>query len=227
MNENKPRRRLSHTGDRVALIVILLLLVVTLLINLLNALGLRLVEGALYIFLPLVLALTAIGWGFSLVVRRITRPTLRRVVAVAMVLVMGGLALYGMQLGAFVSGMNYPTVYAVMTAPDDAHRLIVMRGLDADQQRIYARRDARLAAHPDGDPEVTIDDWGYVYTAYAPGPLDLFYKPATLIEGRVFIGYASKGELMLEWQNDNTQGHFFIKNPEPQDEGEMLAKAGS
>ena len=39
------------------------------------------------------------------------------------------------------------------------------------------------------------------------------------------IGYASKGELMLEWEKDNTEGRFFIKNPEPLDEGEMRAKA--
>ena len=226
MSENKPRLRLlSHTGDRVALIVMILLLVVTLLINLLNALGLTLVEGALYIFLPLVLALVALGWGSSLIVRRITRPTLRRVVAVVLVLALLGLAGIGMQIAAIASGMNYPMVYAVMTAPDNIHRLIVMRGLDIDEQRAYARRDARLAADPDSDPEVTIDDWGYIYTAYALGPLDLFYKPKTLIEGRVRIGYASKGELMLEWEKDNTEGHFFIKNPDLLDEGEMRASA--
>ena len=226
MSEKTPRRGLlSGTGDKVALIAVIVLLVFTLLINLLNALGLRLVEGSLYIFVPLLLALFALGWGFSILVRRITRPTLKKVVGVVLVLVMLVLAAVGMQFGAFASGMSFPTVYAVMTAPDNVHRLIVMRGLDADEQRIYARRDARVAADPDAAPEVTIDDWGYIYTAYALGPLDLFYRPKTLIEGQVRIGYASKGELMLEWEKDNTEGRFFIKNPEPLDEGEMRARA--
>ena len=222
MNEKKPRRP-WRTGDKVTLTVIVILAVFTVAIHAINAAGLRLVEGSLYVFLPLLLALFAVGWGCAVIVRRIRRPALKRIVAVVMVVAMLGLAMLGLQYGTFASGLSYPTMYAMMTSPG-GHRLIVMRGLDADEQRIYARRDARLAADPNANPDVTLEDWGYVYTAYAPGPLDLFYRVNTLIEGRVCIGYASKGELMLEWNEDETEGRFFIKNPEPLDEGEMRAR---
>ena len=51
----------------------------------------------------------------------------------------------------------------------------------------------------------------------------LFYHPDSLLEGEVHIGYASKAELMVEWEDD--VGHFFIKNPEIGDEGEMRARS--
>lgn len=226
MSETKSSRKkfALRTGDRIVLIALLVLAVLTLIVNLLNAAGLRLVAGAVYLILPLTLLLVALGWGFSALVRRIRRPVPRKVVGwvlAALMLVIGMLA---MQYGGFIAGLTMPRRYAVMTSPSGT-RLIVMRALDPDRDRMDARRAARLAADPSGDPEFDISDWGYVYTAYAPGPLGWFYRPDTLIEGAVNIGYASAGELMLEWEEADTVGHFFIKNPEANDSGEMRARA--
>ena len=69
---------------------------------------------------------------------------------------------------------------------------------------------------------MTAEDWGYTYTAYKPALMGLFYRPDTLLEGEVHIGYVSKAELMVEWEDD--VGHFFIKNPQIGDEGEMRAR---
>ena len=138
--------------------------------------------------------------------------------------VVGLLTVLGLQYAGYVAGLTLPVKYAVMTSPGGG-RLIVMQGLDADVDRINARRAARLAADPSGTPDYVAADWGYTYTAYAPGPLELFYRPDTLIEGAVHIGYASAGELMLEWEDGDRVGHFYIKNPDASDAGEMRARA--
>lgn len=211
-------------ADRIVLIVLLVLAVLTMVINLLSLANLRLVPGALYVFLPLALLLVAVGWGFSALARLIRRPTLRKVVAWLLAAAMLLLALLAFQYAGVVAGLTIPSQYAVMTSPEKGHKLIVMRCLDIDEARVSARREARLAADPEGSPDYTADDWGYTYTAYAVGPFGWFYKPDTLIEGAVNIGYASPGELMLEWEDDETVGHFFIKNPDPNDSGEMRAR---
>ena len=225
MSENKPRKRLfTRTGDRVALVFVIVLIALTLIFNGLNAAGLRLVEGSLYFFLPLILALVLLGWGFSAILRRIQKPVPKRVATVVVVFIMLSLAVLGVQMGTFAAGFTYPAYYATMTGPNTGHQIIVMRGVDSDPERIKARREARTAADPE-NTEMSIDDWGYVYTAYASGPLGLFYKTDTLLEGEVHIGYASKGELMMEWDDEETTAYFFIKNPEPYDDGTMRTRA--
>ena len=227
MTQKPARKKLfTKAGDWLALTIIVALTLFLILVNLLKAAGLWLVEGSLYIFVPLVLALFALGWGCTAIVRRIRRPVLKRVIGAVLVLVMLGLTFLGLQYGAFASGLTAPTLYATMTAPESGRHLLVMRTLDADETRIYARRDARLAADPEAEPEVVLADWGYIYTAYAPGPMNLFYRPDTLIEGKVYMGYASTGELMMEWNDDETEARFFVKNPEPNDSGELRARAG-
>lgn len=222
------RRIFQRPGDRIVARVLLGILALTMVISALRgAAGLALVDGGAYLYLPLAMILIAIGWGFSAVFRRLKRPALRGIFGTMMVLVMLGLLTLGMSYASFAAGLSFPHRYVVMTAPDVEHRLLVMRMLDPDEARIEQRRQTRLEADPEGEPNVTAEDWGYVYTAYAPGPLGLFYKVDSLLEGEVYIGYASKAELMVEWEDDNTVGHFYIKNPEPGDSGEMKARAGS
>ena len=224
--EKKVRGRfLSNTGDRFVLIALVVMVLLTLLINGLGVAGLRLVSTEVYVFLPLLIALTAAGWGVSGIIRVIHRPVLKRVVTVVLVIIMIGLVLLGMQYGSFVAGLTLPQRYAVMTSPNGQHRLIVMRQLDTDEGRVDARRAARLAEHPDSSQEYVAEDWGFVYTAYATGTMGMFYRPDTLIEGEVYIGAASQGELMLEWEDDETVGHFYVQNPGPGDGGEMRASS--
>lgn len=221
MSQEKSAR--LRPADRVVLLVLLGLAVATGLLYLLSILGLRLVSGALYILLPVLLLLTALGWGLSAIVRRFKKPVIRKVAVAVAAFIMVALTMLAAQYGSFVAGLTLPARYAVMTSPG-GNRLIVMRALDADADRIEARHAARLAADPEGTQDYTAADWGYTYTAYGLGPMGLFYRPDTLIEGAVHIGYASAGELMLEWEDGDTVGRFYIKNPDPNDGGEMRAR---
>ena len=223
MKREKKRRFLQHTGDRITFWVLVGIMATTLVISALRGIaGLALVDGGLYLYLPLSLVLIAVGWGLSAVFRRLKKPALRGIFGTLMVLVMLGLLTIGMTYASFAAGLSFPHRYVSMTAPDGVHRLIVMRMLDPDETRIEQRRQARLSSNPDGDEKITAEDWGYVYTAYAPGPLDLFYRVDSLMEGEVYIGYASNAELMVEWED--AIGHFYIKNPETGDSGEMRAR---
>ena len=220
MAEKTNKRRRLTGGDRIVAFLALALIVLTLALALLNALNLRLVAGELYVFLPIMLALLLVGWGLSALWRRIRPGAVRKVVAVVMVLGMALLVMVTLFLTSVFAGVNIPRKYAVMT--NEGHRLLVMRALDGDQTRIEQRHAARLEADADSNPDLIAEDWGYTYTAYAPAVMGIFYKPDTLLEGAVHIGYNSKAELMVEWEDD--VGHFFIKNPEIGDDGEMRAK---
>ena len=137
MSENKPRKRLfTRTGDRVALVFVIVLIALTLIFNGLNAAGLRLVEGSLYFFLRVILALVLLGWGFSAILRRIQNPVAKRVATVVVVF----MAVLFVQMGTFAADFTYPAYYATMTGPNTGHQIIVMRGMEYDPKRIMARR---------------------------------------------------------------------------------------
>ena len=219
MSEPKKRFRLTG-GDRIVAWVLLAMLVATVLLVVLNMLNLRLVAGELYLFLPIMAALLLIGWGGSALWRRIRPGGVRKAVGAVLVVVMALLVMLAMSFVSMFAGINVPRKYVTMT--NEGHSLVVMRALDGNEERLNARRAARLEADPESSPELVAGDWGYTYTAFKPALMGLFYRPDTLLEGEVHIGYVSKAELMVEWEDD--VGHFFIKNPQVGDEGEMRAK---
>ena len=219
MSEPKKRFRLTG-GDRIVAWVLLAMLVATVLLVVLNMLNLRLVAGELYLFLPIMAALMLIGWGGSALWRRIRPGGVRKVVGAVLIAAMALVVMLALSFTTMFAGINVPRKYVTMT--NEGHSLVVLRALDSDQTRIEARYAARREADPESNPEMTAEDWGYTYTAYKPALMGLFYRPDTLLEGEVHIGYVSKAELMVEWEDD--VGHFFIKNPETGDEGEMRAK---
>ena len=218
--ERKTARPRLMGRDRIVALMLLAMAVIMVILGVLLALGLRLVFGDLYLFMPVIMLLTLVGWGFSALARRIANPRARLAAAVAMVVVMLLLALLALTAVSVAGGLIIPRKYADITG--DGGKLVVMRSLDPDEGRISARREARLAADPEGNPETVVEDWGYVYRAYGTDPMGIFYRKNTLLEGEVCIGYASKAELMVEWEDDIA--HFFIKNPETGDGGEMRAR---
>lgn len=222
MTETKKERRTGFTGgDRIVLYMLLALAIAIVVVLVLNGLSMRLVAGELYLFLPLAVVLLLLGWGVSLLWRRMKPGALRKAVGAVLVVAMLILVMLATTYVTLFAGMNIPRKFAVVS--NDGHSLLVMRVLDSDEGRIEARHAARLAADPESDQAVTTADWGFTYLAYAPKVMGLFYRPDSLIEGEVHIGYASKAELMVEWEDD--VGHFFIKNPETGDDGEMRAKS--
>lgn len=217
--EQGRRPRLGR-GDRIVVGILIALVVITMALSGLSALNLRLMTGELYVFLPLMTLLILLGWGLSAVWRRIKKDVVRKAVGIVMVMLMALLLMLALSFASVLSGMNLPSRYVELT--NEGHRVVVMRALDPDEGRINARREARLVADPEGSQEMTTEDWGFTYTAYAPAGLGLFYRTDTLLDGEVHIGYASKAELMVEWSDDIA--HFFIKNPEIGDDGEMHAR---
>lgn len=218
------KRFLSHTGDRIMFFVLIGLVALTLILSALRQFGhLALIHGELYLYLPLAIVLGTLGWGMSAIHRLLKKPLARGIVGAAMVLVMLVLATIALSYAGVAAGFSFPARYVTVKSPGGAHKLTVMRGLDMDEEHINARHEARLAADPDGAQDVTAEDWGYVFTAYSTDPFGLFYKEDTLLEGKVCIGYASKAELMVDWEEDETVGHFYVKNPEIADGGEMRA----
>ena len=224
MEKKETKRRLQLSGaNKVVLIVLVLLTVVTVLINILKTRGLSLIHGELYLLLPLSILVVAVGWGAFALFRRIGNRTVRVVAGILAAILLLVVLTIGMSYLSVVISLAIPQRYATVSTEDGAHRLVVMRVLDTDEDRVEQRHAARLESDPDGTEEITVEDWGYIYTAYAPVG-KLFYRPESLLEGEVHIGYASRATLMVDWQEDATIGHFFVRDPEVCDGGEMLAE---
>lgn len=225
MEKKDKKKRFQRLGqNRTMLMVLAVLAGITIVINLLRAAGLTLIHGEYYLLLPLAILAVAVGWGVFTLIRLIRNKAVRVIVGVAAALALFILVMVGTTYLNVVISLTVPQRYATVSTQDGAHRLVVMRVMDSDESRIEARRQARLSANPDGDPEEAMEDLGYVYTAYAPAA-GVFYRPDTLVEGEVYIGYASKATLMIDWEEDAAVGHFYVRDPEPGDGGEMRVRS--
>ena len=100
---------------------------------------------------------------------------------------------------------------------------MILRGLDPDEERIEARRTARLAADPESSAEIAVEDWGYNYYAF-PKALGVFYRADAQTEGELHVGYASDATLMVEWLENESVAHFFLDNPGEQDGGDWYVR---
>lgn len=231
------RRFLSRQSDRIFLIIIAVLLLVTIVLNVIQRFGLYLINGAMTLYIPTMAVIVLLGWGGFALVRHISNRTVKLVVGGLLALVgMLGLTLAFSYVG-FVATFAIPQSYTTVRSPVNGQTVVVLRALDPDEDRIEERKAARLAADPDGDPEVTVQDWGYLYRAY-PRVLGLFYRQNADLEGEVRLAYGSgtaqapaegeeapaetptRGTLMVEWLDEGKTVHFFVDNPGPAEGGE-------
>ena len=160
------------------------------------------------------------GWGLLAIWRRIVRPKLKIAVGIIMAIVLFLVAMLAMTYASMFISLGFPQKHTVVRSGD--YSAVVMRMLDPNAERIETRRAARVAADPDADPEIAAEDWGYIYTAYAPR-MGLFYKADSLLDGQIYLGYASDAKLMVEW--DDAVAHFYLDNPGPADSGELHVRA--
>lgn len=238
--DNRRRFSLASLGplDKVALAAVVVMLVAIIALNILQRCGLSLINGAVTLFLPFLALFVLVAWGASALVRRIGHRAVKIAVGCLAALVLLAVMMLGSTYISFVAAITVPQRYAVMAAPSGADRLVILRVLDADDARIEARRDARLAADPDGDPEITARDWGYVYRGY-PQALGLFYRSDADVEGEVCLAYLEgtvpvddaehapelpHGTLMLEWLDDGATAHLFVDSPGVAEGGECTVK---
>ena len=209
-------------GDRVAAIALAVLIVLNIALNILQRAHLSLIHGEVYLFLPLLTVFLLLGWGASALFRRIGNRTVKAVVGILLGLVLFAVVIFGFSYVSFLATITIPQQFTVVKSPA-GKRLVVMRRLDTDEDRINARHDRRLEADPEGDPEVTVNDWGYAFSAY-PRVAALFYRDDVEREGEVVIGYASDATLMVEWAEEGNQARFYVANPQPEDGGELVVK---
>ena len=240
--EQTEKRRFAlnfNTADKVLLGILLLLAVAIIALGILQRAGLSLVNGTLMLQLPVMAVIVLISWGGYALVRRIKHRTARIVVASVLVLVLVlGLALVSSYI-SFMAAITVPQRYATLRSPSGAKQAVVLRALDGDETRLDERRAARLAADPDGDTEITLQDWGYVYKAWpkAWGP---FYRSNAEVEGEIYLAYDGAvapaaedgaepvqlphGTLMVEWLDDEETVHFYVEDPGVAEGGESTLR---
>ena len=233
-SEQSSGRRFSlRPSDKVLLGITGVLIVLIIALSILQRCGFTPIRSTILFYLPLLALFVLVGWGVYALVRRISNRTVKMLVSIVlgMLLVLALLLVF-----TYVSYIAYyavPQRYTTIVSPSGAHTLVVMRALDADETRMEARKAARLAADPDGDPESTMEDWGFIYRAY-PQALRMFYRSNADVEGEVMLAIDAAAEgnagteessqteqaksiphgtLMVEWLEGESGAHFFVENP--------------
>lgn len=237
--DNTSGRRFSlRRSDKIVLAVLGVLVLLTVALNIMQRCGLSLVNGALMIYLPVMTLLLLVGWGGYVLFRRIPNRTVKLVVGGLLGLALLVVVLLGFTYVSFIASIGTPHKYRTMVSPSGEHRLVVLRTLDPDEARIEQRKAARLAADPEGDPEITAADWGYVYRAYPEALFGLFYRSDADVEGEVYLTYrdgiapvTAEGEepepigtMMLEWLENDTVAHFYVENAGVAEGGECTVR---
>lgn len=237
-NNTSGRRFSLRRSDKIVLAVLGVLVLLTIALNIMQRCGLSIVNGALMLYLPVLTLLILVGWGGYVLFRRIPNRTVKLVVGGLLGLALLVVVLLGFTYVSFIASIGTPHKYRTMVSPSGEHRLVVLRTLDPDEARIEQRKAARLAADPEGDPEITAADWGYVYRAYPEALFGLFYRSDADVEGEVYLTYrdgiapvTAEGEepepigtMMLEWLENDTVAHFYVENAGVAEGGECTVR---
>ena len=225
MNDQASEPR-KFTLSRPSLIFLAAIGVLTLLLVVLSVMyrnGIALIQGEVLLFLPFIIGLLFPAWGLYALHAHIRRKGLRIALTLILGLALFMLLVLGFSYLNFVGVFTVPRQCGVVRSPDGAHTMVVLRQMDGDPEHMEVRRDARLAADPEADPELGAADYTYIYAAY-PRVAGMFYSTKVDTEGEIRMGYTSEAKLMVEWLDDNQTAHFFIENPEPGDEGEWTVR---
>ena len=220
--EAREARRLG-AGDRFVIATLGVLVVIAVALAALRSAHILPLHGEIVLFLPILIVLLLLGWGASALFRRVRGRTARVLVGVGLGLLLFVLVTVAFTYVSFIATVSLPRPYTTLTSPSGGRKLAVLRSLDTDEARIGARKAARLAGDPDGDPDTIVDDWGYVYAAY-PRVARFFYRNDVDAQGEVVIGYTSDATLMVEWAEGETQARFYADNPGVADGGELVVK---
>ena len=222
----RQRRFEFTTVDKIALIVVVGALVVLAALNIMGMRGLTLIRGEILYFVGLLIPLTLAVWGIYRLIIRLKTPRGKLIAGGALGMVLMLVFTLGMSMVSVMATMAIPQRYAMVTSPTGKHRLVVMRLLDQDDERMQARREARLAEDPGGSTDTQITDYGYQYLAFPP-VLRFFYRSNADVEGLLCLSYGHDTKLMVEWLDDEDTAHFFIDEPGPGDEGEFTVRLGA
>ena len=221
--EKKTPRFEFRKPDKILLFVLLTLVLVTVALTVLRSFHLELINGVLYLYLPLLILATAAGWGIYALVRRIRRNGLRMALTVLLSLVGFLAVVLAFSFIGYLANVNLPQRFTTVSSPDGARKLVVLRSFELPEDEHIARRKAaRLEADPDSGEDVVAEDWGFAYTAY-PRALRFFYRSDADVEGEVHLGFASAATMMVEWPEERT-ARFYVQEPQPGDDGECFVR---
>ncbi len=252
MSSNKPNflSRL-RTSDKVLLGVVTLLLVVTIILNILQACGLSLINQAVMLYVPVLALFALVAWGIFALVRRISSRGVRLTVGIVaamlgmLVMMVGYTWFYSFTL------MMYPHEYKPKSPLPGNHNLVVLWQFDTDVEHseasIAQRKAARLEAYPDSGEDDRADDYTVIFRVY-PRVAGIFYRSNVDVEGKVYLACTGNvipldviqpaegsdaepvtietphGTMMLEWLDDNSTAHFYVKDPGTAEGGECTVK---
>lgn len=235
--KGEKKRFVLGTADKIWLGLLAVLSAVILVLSILQRCGLSLINGTVMLYLPVLAILTLVSWGIYALVRRIKNRTAKVLLGGVLVLVLMLALVVVFTYISFMSAITVPQRYATLKSPSGARQVVVMRLIDAGEERVNARKAARLAQDPDGDTESILQDWCYQYRAY-PKALGPFYRSNADVQGEVYLAYDGpsseeatavelpRGTLMVEWLDDETTAHFYVQDPGPGEGGECTVKMG-
>ena len=123
-------------------------------------------------------------------------------------------AIVGTYVGLVVN-ITIPREYN--TVFNGEHKLVILRGFDADLDRQAQRLETILAENPESENP----GWGYSYYAY-PRVLGVFYRSDADASGDLYADFENpQGQLMIEWPDEDT-ARLFIENPGATEGGEWI-----
>ena len=247
-SEKESRRRIELSRvDKVVLCIVAMLVLVVIVLGILQRCGLTLINGMLMLHIPFLAVVVLVGWiGYALV-RRISKRGVKVAVGGLLVLVYALALVVVFTYLSFMGSVAVPQRYATLASPSGAHKVVVMRAIDLDEDRLEARKAARLEADPNGDPETSIQDWGVVCKAY-PSVMNIFYRSNADVEGEIYLTYDAsrlvsqeqsteegeegaapaeplpRGTLMVEWLDDENTVHFYVDQPGAGEGGECTVR---
>lgn len=247
-SEKQSRRRIELSrADKIVLCIVAMLVLVFIVLSIMQRCGLTLINGMLMLHVPFLALVVLVGWVGYALVRRISRRGIKVAVGGLLVLVYGLALVVAFTYLSFMGTVAVPQRYATLVSPSGTHKVVVMRAMDLDEERVEARRAARLEANPEGDPEVTVYDWGVICKAY-PSVLNIFYRSNADVEGEIYLNYDAsrlvsqeqsategdenaapaeplpRGTLMLEWLEDENTAHFYVDQPAVGEGGECTVR---
>ena len=186
--ESRTRFFTLRPSDKLVLCLIAVMVLVIIVLSIMQRAGLSLIRGELMVFLPFLALAVLVGWGAVALLRLIRNRTAKTIVSAVVILALVVVAALAFLYVSFMTTITVPQRYATLTSPNGTHKLVVLRTLDPDTDRIEARRAARLANDPDGSQEIIAADWGYIYRPY-PVAMGVFYRNNANLDGEVYLTY--------------------------------------
>ena len=137
-------------SDKIILGLITAMVLLTIILNIMDNAGLKLVNGALMFYLPVLSLVALVSWGVYALLRRMKSRLGKVALGSIAVLVLMMVVMVGFAYLSFVSYTALPHAFQTLESPSGKHKVVLLWRFDTDEERnetsIQARKEARLAA---------------------------------------------------------------------------------